>query len=479
MNRKLPVQFFEQTAKKLTIWHVLLIGLALAVFSVMYQQKGVFLHPELELRLPYYLSDRLLLSKMFDSRSVVDTGLYRARELSYVFDYIDSQFIALGVRFGFPHFLSLTHYIFTILIGCILWQFSLRELKLNAWVSLCLALLWWTSPTVFLSGAFFRTAKIGVALATVILYFYVYKAIESNRQNKEYRLPASYWWICLTTAFASALLDEQGLFTLGLFITFLLLWIWAFANANLYKLLSAFAASFALSLIYRFYAAPYLTFLLNHYWPSFSYQQLPWPKLFSDLSIFYLGSGFILYMETLRFLIGNIPASIMAFLLAVPISVVLITYIKNPGLDKTEKKTFQVMFSGLLLTNIVFMVAMYTLMVIRHPAIFFMEVRLGGYYYLPATAMFSMTFAFLLSRVVKIQAIPKWIILTLLILAIIGNVIAIPRHKAAILQNGPIQPYLQSSAKLLNALKNINDPQYSVEPDVEKNPVYQFFRNNP
>ena len=89
-----------------------------------------------------------------------------------------------------------------------------------------------------------------------------------------------------------------------------------------------------------------------------------------------------------------------------------------------------------------------------------------------------MTLAFLLSRVVKIQFIPKWIVFTFLILAIAGNVIAIPQHKA-IIEHGLWQPYFQSGPKLLDALKNINNPQYSIEPDIEKNPVYQFFRNNP
>jgi hypothetical protein len=477
MNKKNLVKFFEQTAEKLTIWHVLLVGLALTAFSVIYQHGGV-LHPELELRLPYYLSDRPLLTKMFDSRSVVDSGLYRARELSYVFDYIDSQFIALGVRLGLPHFLSLIHYIFVILIGCILWQFSVRKLKLNAWAGLCLALLWWTSPTVLLSSSFFRTAKIGVALTTVILYFYVYKVIEADRQNREYHLPASHWWICFTISFASALLDEQGFFTLGLFAAFLVLWVWAFGNTNLYKLLGALAASFALSLIYRFYAAPYLTFLLNQYWPSFAYQQLPWAELLSDESIFYFGAGPVLYLETLCFLIGNIPAAIMALLLAMPIAVILAAYIKQTGPERAEHKTFWITFAGLVLTNIILMIAMYTLMVIRHPALFFMEVRVGGYYFLPATAMFGMTLAFLLSRVVKIQSIPKWIILVLLFLAIIGNVIAIPQHKA-ILENGFMQPYFEASQKLLDALKNIDDSQFPITPDIERDPVYQFFRNNP
>jgi hypothetical protein len=475
-NKKLA-RFFEQTAEKMTIWYVFFVCSFMAAFSAWYHQGGI-LHPELDLRIPYYLSNRPLLSKLFDSRGILDSGLYRARELSYFLDYIDSQFIALSIRLGFPHFLSLIHYVFAILIGCILWKFSVRELKLNAWIGLCLVVLLWTSPTVFLSGVFFRTAKIGVALTTVILYLYVYKIILADRQNKEYRLPASYWWICFAVSFMSCLLDEQGLFTLGLIITFLLLWVLTFANINLYKLLGAFISSLMLSLIYRFYAAPYLTFLLNQYWPSFSYQQLPWPDLFSDQGLFYLGAGLILYLDTLRFLIGNIPETIIGLSLVVPIVAILITYMKISGSGKAENKTFRITFIGLLLTNVIFLIAMYSLMVIRHPAFFFIDVRLSGYYFLPTTAMFSMTLAFLLSRVIKIQFIPTWIVFAFLILAIVGNGIAIPQHNAT-LEHGFMQPYFQSGPKLLDALKNINNPQYSNEPDIENSPVYQFFRNNP
>jgi len=476
MNRKNLIRFFEQTAEKMTVWHIFCVCLVMAGLSAMYHKGGI-LQPELEIRLPYYLSNRPLLSKLFDSREV-ELGLYRARELSYFLDYIDSQFIAWSIRLGFPHFLSLVHYVFAILIGCILWQFSVRELKLNAWIGLCLVLLFWTSPTVFLSGIFFRTAKIGAALTTVILYFYIYKIILADRQNKEYHLPASDWWICFAISFISSALDEQGFFTLGLIIVFLFLWILAFANINLYKLLGAFISSLALSLIYRFYAAPYLTFLLNQYWPGFSYQQLPWSELFSNQSLFYLGAGPILYIETLRFLIGNIPETIMGLFLVVPMVTILVTCIKKSGLGKAENKVFRVAFIGLLLTNVVFIIAMYSLMVIRHPALFFIEVRLSGYYYLPTTAMFSMTLAFLLSRIVKIQFVPKWIVFTFLILAIAGNVIAIPQHKA-VPARWDMQPYVQSGPKLLDALKNIDNPQYSIGLDIEKNPVYQFFRNNP
>src|SRR2546427_124721 len=60
--------------------------------------------------LPYYLSDRPLLAKVFDSR-YTEVGLYQARELSYLFDWLDSIFIAACVHVGVPHFLSVTYFV--------------------------------------------------------------------------------------------------------------------------------------------------------------------------------------------------------------------------------------------------------------------------------------------------------------------------------------------------------------------------------
>ena len=79
----------------------------------------------MEVRLPYYLSHKPLWSKIYDS-DVLDGGMYQARELSYLFDYIDCKFIDGCVALGQPHFLSVTHYVFMLLIGLELWRFGVR-----------------------------------------------------------------------------------------------------------------------------------------------------------------------------------------------------------------------------------------------------------------------------------------------------------------------------------------------------------------
>ena len=113
---------------------------------------GGILHPEMDVRLPFYMSDTPLLNKIFDS-DILDTSLYRARELSYLFDFVDSKFIQFCIENGLPHFLSLTHYIASIAIGCLLWLFCVRELKLHSLVGIGWLALFWTSPSIFLGGS--------------------------------------------------------------------------------------------------------------------------------------------------------------------------------------------------------------------------------------------------------------------------------------------------------------------------------------
>lgn len=86
-----------------------------------------------------YLSGQPLLSKLYNS-NILDNGLFQARELSYFFDFIDCRFIIWCAVHGCYHFLSLTHYLFSILIGLIIWQFSVKELKLKPLIGVCMVM---------------------------------------------------------------------------------------------------------------------------------------------------------------------------------------------------------------------------------------------------------------------------------------------------------------------------------------------------
>jgi hypothetical protein len=117
----------------------LLVALVMTVISVACRHGGV-LYYEIVARLPYYLSHGPLLNKLYDS-DYLDGGMYQARELSYLFDYVDCKFIACCVALGHPHFFSLTNYVFLAAISLVLWRFGVEELKLERWIALCVLVL--------------------------------------------------------------------------------------------------------------------------------------------------------------------------------------------------------------------------------------------------------------------------------------------------------------------------------------------------
>ena len=212
----------EKFTERINITHILLLSLVLAALSIAYHHGGI-LHPELQVRIPFYLSDRPILNKLYDNR-IVEDNLYVGRELSYVFDFLDAQFIALSISLGIPHFLSITFYVFTIAMGMILWQFCVAELKLRRWIGLGMVLLFWTGPNAFLGGVYFRSAKPGVALCTIALYFLVYHILQAIQRNHGYRLPFGLWAACLAISLADGLFDREGVFYVGSVLVFLLIW---------------------------------------------------------------------------------------------------------------------------------------------------------------------------------------------------------------------------------------------------------------
>jgi hypothetical protein len=451
-----------------------LVAAALAICSIIRHHGGA-LHPEVEDRLPYYLSHGSLLAKLYDS-DYLDWGMYQARELSYLFDYVDCKFIAWSVALGHPHFLSLTHYVFLVLISLVLWRFGVVELKLKRWMALGVLLLFWTSPAVFLGGVFFRTAKIGVALTVVVLYWLVFRALRAARENPAPGFGAGRWLIFFGWAWAATLFDRQGVFMVGAALFFLCFWFLAYRERNTLKLIGALAAALALSVMYNYILAPLLTLWINNYWPDFHYQHLPWHDLVEH-PVFFTASGISLYFDTVRFLFGGIPP-----LGAVLVVLALVVFGLATGARRDAGKPFYTAALGLILSQTVLIWVLITLMVLRHRALLDPALR-GGSYYLPAVSMFSMTLLLLLSGFQTKPIWAKWCLALLLCGAILGNIAALPSHEATA-QPGNISgnmegldPNYPSGPAVLDALRNLRNPRYVAPPEIARNRVFQFFHD--
>ncbi|HEY3860423.1 MAG TPA: hypothetical protein VGO59_00935 [Verrucomicrobiae bacterium] len=444
-----------------------LVSLALAFCSAAWQHGG-FEHYEVEGRMPYYLSHGSLASKIYDS-DYLDYGMFQARELSNFFDYLDCQFIALCVRAGHPHLLSITHYAFLLLISLIVWQFGAGDLKLPRWMALGVMLLFWTTPGVFLNGSYFRTAKIGVALALVVLYLLIFRVLRAPPEELNVPLSRRVWLVCFGWAWAATLFDLQGVFMVGIIIAFLGFWFWGYREKTALELAGPFVAAAVMSVLYNHLIAPLLTLWINGYWPDFKYQHLPWTDLLSQPAK-YMGGALSIYLDAVRFLCGNIPAWGAALAMAVLAGLALA---RSPR--HRERRGFFLAASGFFLSQTVLIWVMLMGMYLRHEALVWTDVR-RGYYPIPMDAMFAMTLLLLLWRIQARWEAPKWYFAPLLGVALLGNVAGLPQNRA-IERSGTLAPYIQATPALLDALKNLKNPAYVISPKIATNRVFQIFHD--
>ncbi len=465
------LQWAEQAGGKISLIHALVISLIFAGFSMAYHQGGI-LHPEMETYLPYYLSDKPLLNKLYDSKAL-DLNLFQARELSYLFDFLDSKFVELTVNIGRPQFLSIVHYLFSIAIGCMLWLFAVKELKLNPLTGLGLLALFWTSPSIFLGGIIFRTAKIGVALLIAALYVYLYKFSASYKSGDRPHVSTGRWVLYFTILFCMTLFDKQGVYLNITAIIFAVIWGIKFRDRNLHTMILIGTASLLLHELYNYVVAPQLTLMLNGYLPNFSYQALPVQKLLQNLPN-YLIAGIYLYVETFRFLIGNPPFAVGIILLVLAIFFPIFYARKYPAESAASLAFVNLAFLAVVATNCLMVIAMNTLMVLRHPPLMWPDVS-RVYYWLPTNIMLVMTLAVLVKLLSNARVLQR-LIVPVMVLAIAGNIAALPSHKV-ILTHGHLAEYYQSGPLLLDALARLDVASDAPNPSVAENPVYKFFKS--
>jgi hypothetical protein len=464
---KLPTRII-QVGERFGGIHIALISIIFIMLSIINHHGGL-LHPDVEINIPHFLSNRPLLEKLYDSR-IIESGYFRARELSYLVDYVDYKFFELSVNFGQPHFLSLIHYVFSLIISVVFWQFCVKDLELGKLNATLLILLFWTSTYIFLGGVLFRTAKIGVSLTSVALFVILYRTLKRERQIEGYKLPASIWLICFGLSCIAALFDEQGFFIDFIIIIFLFVWMISFSSRNTILLISAFITSFFFSVIYKYIVAPYLTLYLNHYYPDFSYQQ---GVLSGDYFVHfsqYFNSGVFLLFETIRYTLGNFPNPVVSYSVILITSFFVFVGIKEMVKNKPKPNPVFSVIVGMALVLFVFIPLMNSLMILRHRIL--LNYR-STYYSLPVSTLVLMALSLLLSYLKKARIIPTFVIAIFLAIAVIGNLISLPRNTQAVRIQS--DEYYKNTPLLLISLRHINDKNYQAPDFIKQNPVYDFF----
>ncbi|HEV2198354.1 MAG TPA: hypothetical protein VGR73_00925 [Bryobacteraceae bacterium] len=399
-------------------------------------------HPEISIYLPYHLSDVPLIKRVFDSK-VLNGGDYQARELSYAVDALDCHFIAWSARHGFPHFLSLTNYICTIAIALILWRFLAVDLQLDRAAAGLLMLLFLTSPFVFFSSSYFRSAKILVTLALIVLIRQLHRGLTNVDTSGKRWLPFGI------VALAATLCDPQGFFFVLLIASLLGIYVVVRKAPSAAAALVAAAAAVAISRAYNYALAPYLTLWLNGYWPDFSFQSLPWSQLLNGPLSYSLVGGSLL-LDTTRFEFGDLPALWPLLLLEAGILAIAIFRGRLWGVIAT------LAVLGLVVLN--------TLMVLRHPPLVWADVRRAEYF-TPGALVLSALFGFALAAAAP-RLHPVWMRVALAC-ALLANIAQLPAHQA-VLSSGSLKDQIPLSAALRRALLT-GQP----EPGIADHPLYK------
>jgi hypothetical protein len=178
-----------------------------------------------------------------------------------------------------------------------------------------------------------------------------------------------------------------------------------------------------------------------------------------------------------RFLLGDIPlwGAVLAVLALVFLGLAT-------GARRHAARPFYTAALGLILSQTVLMWVLITLMVLRHRALLDPAQR-GGGYYLPMVSMISMTLLLVLSGLQTKPILAKWCLALLLSGAILGNIVALPRHEATARPGNisgnmeGLDPNYPSGPAVLDALRNLRNPRYVAPPEIARNRVFQFFHD--
>jgi len=443
-------------------------------FSILFQNGGM-IHSEIQAKLPIYLSDQPILQTIFDSNSMEIKGSFRPRQLSYFFDCLDAKFIEWSVIHGFPHFLSLTHYLGCLLIALMMWRFLTNHLRIGRLAGLCIVSLFLFSPGPFLAASFFRSAKIGATVMMFITFLQIWPHLVASGESST---KGSRFWQRVTLIFSlaacAALFDEQGFFFVALASLFCWLHYHHCRNRVFFHFSLALLAASLFLLVYNAFLAPFIVYHLHGYHPSFYYQlSLEWDWVFS---LFFLKQAVFFLIDNFRSFFGNltqIQAICTLLLLGLLIDLKVKKASPLKSLSPTNKKRTRLSLSEPRFYFPLLMLALIVLnliMVSRHPLI----AIAGGYYWLPSLIVIVIITSFALKIFFDIGPKSRAIGRIILIVLLLGNLAGLLGQQsggAALSKDQRIY-----TVRMMYALWNIRDASYQPHPALNNDPILAHFK---
>lgn len=381
---------------------------------------GFYSEFENERYLPYYLSDTTVLQKIFDyTKNDVD-GLYRARELSNFFNYLDTQIILISAKIGYPHLLSGVYYLIIFLI--ILIQARITSGWLNnrfLWINILTGILYITSPPIFLSGWYFRTSKVLVSLGISIFSLILFYA--SGRVRNAVSGGRLLFLLTAVTGILMGLSDELGVAFTAVFCLFAATGLIIGKNRNFGNILAGGITAIFVYTVYRSIIGPYIAFRFSGLYPT------AWiPNFINSRSLAaYAAIGQITYYLSMMF--GNIPE----YLRSIPFILLWILTYTSLGRKSGDHGRIRTFITKSGLSALIILSGFLILSAILIPMImassFVSGERAIAYYPIPFMTFIFVSFHILVTRTVKNYPKSKYLLFTVISVLIFGNCLALPK----------------------------------------------------
>lgn len=420
----------------------ILTGLVILAVSVLYNELGM-LHFEWAQYVPFHLGPGSIWAKIFDNRTL-DQGVYAGRELSYLIDHLDMLVVARSVQGGWPVFVSVVHVTGCVALGVWIARFAARDLGLGSLVALLLALLFWTTPYVYLHFLM-RTAKVLTAMGAVVVVTEIYRACRANPGQPEEPLPFWRGALIATGAGVMSFSDRQGFYFLLCAIG-LMAGEWLLARTRVARgIVLVLLGVLAVELVYFFWIAPALTKALWGYAPDFSFNQLPLAELLARPGEF-SGQAARLVAQNVGFTLGQIPVWAVFTLLAAGATLALFRG------ARARTRPAHLPPAAVMAALLLGLWVMYALMILRHPPLLWPDLQVV-YYWIPGTTLVVIGMAVASAGWVAAHN-GRRTALVLALLVLVGcNLAAIPGHRR-VFEQGHLHESLRHTRAMLDILRH-------------------------
>ena len=441
-----------------------LVGLGVLALSVVFNEFGM-IHFEWWGYVPYHLGPGSIWAKIFDNRAL-DQGVYAGRELSYLVDHLDMLMVARFVQWGCPLFISVMHVLLCVFIGVWLAWYAARDLKLGSLIGLLLALIFWTTPYVYLHFLM-RTAKGLTTVGVVVLMIEIHRACRAGAGRKDAPLSFRHAALVVLSAGVMSFSDRQGFYFLLCAVGIMALE-WGLSRTRLARtILLLLVGVLVLELVYFFWIAPALTKFLWGYQSDFSFNQLPLSELLAQ-PVRYGTQAMELLVQSIGFTLGRMPHWVVAVVVAAVWWIALANDIRS------RSWRAHVPVAGLIAAILAGLWVMYMLMILRHPPLLWPDLR-TVYYWIPTAALVILGVLVVVGDWVGPHPGRK-IALSVLLLALVGaNIAALPGHRR-VFTGGHLQDSIRLSWGMRDALLHCGDPGYAVPDEIENNAVFRTLR---